>query len=147
LGEDVPACGISLGLERILVVMAERKMFPPSLVGTPADVMVTIWNGNRVADALQLANELRASGLRVDLYPEADKLGKQFKYASARGVPFVAVVGDDEAARGEVSVKNLTTGEQVSITRPDAAEFIRAGIESGADVIAGGTQVPPSDRR
>ncbi len=147
LGEDVPACGISLGLERILVVMAERKMFPPSLVGTPADVMVTIWNGNRVADALQLANELRASGLRVDLYPEADKLGKQFKYASARGVPFVAVVGDDEAARGEVSVKSLTTGEQVSITRPDAAGFIRAGLESRAGVIDGGTQVPPSDRR
>ena len=81
LGENVPACGISLGLERILVVMAERNMFPESLVGTHADVMVTIWNADGVADAIRLGSELRAAGLRVDVYPEADKLGKQFKYA------------------------------------------------------------------
>src|SRR5207248_2580101 len=43
-GQDVPACGFSLGLERIIVVMTEREMFPPSLVNAPADVMVTIWN-------------------------------------------------------------------------------------------------------
>src|SRR5688572_2652581 len=78
LGQDVPACGISLGLERILVVMAERNMFPPSLVATAADVMVTIWHADRTADAIGLARELRAGGLRVDVYPEPDKLAKQF---------------------------------------------------------------------
>ena len=46
----------------------------------------------RFAESIELAQELRAAGLRVDLYPEADKLGKQFKYASSLGVPFVAVV-------------------------------------------------------
>ena len=46
LGQQVPACGISLGLERILVVMSERSMFPPALAATPADVMVTIWNAD-----------------------------------------------------------------------------------------------------
>jgi histidyl-tRNA synthetase len=124
-GEDVPACGISLGLERILVVMAERNMFPESLVAAAADVMVTIWNANSTADAIRLAGELRATGLRVDVYPEADKLGKQFKYASARGVRFVTVVGDDEAARGEVAVKNLVSGEQTTVPRSEAAAFIR----------------------
>jgi histidyl-tRNA synthetase len=88
-------------------------------------VMVTIWNANSTADAIRLARELRAAGLRVDVYPEPDKLGKQFKYASSRGVPFVAVVGDDEAARGEVAVKRMTTGEQTTMARSEVAAFIK----------------------
>lgn len=124
-GEDVPACGISLGLERILVVMTERNMFPAGVTRTPADVMVTIWKADRTTDAVRLAGELRAAGLRVDVYPEADKLSKQFKYASARGARFVAIVGEDEALKGEVAVKNLTSGEQASVARAHVAEFIK----------------------
>ncbi len=129
LGEDVPACGISLGLERILVVMGERGMFPESLVASHADVMVTIWNANRAADAIRLAGELRTGGLRVDVYPDADKIGKQFKYASGRGVRYVAIVGDDEAARGEVAVKDLVSGEQVSIARGAVAAHLKAAAQ------------------
>ena len=124
LGEQVPACGFSLGLERILVVMGERGMFPPEVVATPADVLVTQWSAARAADGLALAATLRAAGLRVDVYPDADKLGKQFKYAAGRGIPYVAVVGDDEAARGEVSVKNMNTGEQQSVSRSEVAGLI-----------------------
>jgi histidyl-tRNA synthetase len=126
LGDQVPACGISLGLERILVVMAERQMFPASLVASSADVMVTLWNADRTADALRLAGELRAAGLRADVYPEPDKIGKQFKYASSRHIRFVALVGDDEVAREEVAVKNLETGEQVSLPRARVSEHILA---------------------
>ena len=75
-------------------------MFPQGLGTAPADVMVTIWNLNGVPDALGLAAELRSGGLRVEVYPEADKIGKQFKYASSRAIPFVTVVGDDEAGEG-----------------------------------------------
>src|SRR4029079_4160570 len=107
LGRDVPACGFSLGLERIIVVMAERNMFPESAVRGSADLMVSLWNEDSRADALALASELRVAGLRVDIYPEAEKLGKQFKYASSRSVPFVAIVGDDERANGTVSIKDL----------------------------------------
>jgi histidyl-tRNA synthetase len=125
LGKDVPACGFSLGLERIIVVMSEREMFPVELVSSPADVMVTIWNDESFAEALALASELRRQGLRVDLYPEADKMGKQFKYAAARGIRFVAIVGDDERARGEVAIKDLESGAQRSVKRADAATAIR----------------------
>src|SRR5215203_3481231 len=83
LGQDIPACGFSLGLERILVVMSERAMFPERLNSSPADVMVAIWNKDSVPESIKLAQELRGAGLRVDLYPEADKVGKQFKYASS----------------------------------------------------------------
>ena len=124
LGEQVPACGFSLGLERILVVMGERGMFPPEVAATPADVLVTQWSASRAADGLELAAMLRAAGLRVDVYPDADKLGKQFKYASSRRIPYVAVIGDDEAARGEVTVKNMNTGEQQSVARSEVAGLI-----------------------
>jgi histidyl-tRNA synthetase len=127
-GQDVPACGFSLGLERIIVVMTERGMFPPALTEAPADVMVTVWNEESIVDSLQLATELRAEGLRVDLYPEADKLGKQFKYASARGIAFVAVVGAEEKARGEVALKDMRSGEQRTLPRESVAATIKTEI-------------------
>jgi histidyl-tRNA synthetase len=130
LGDEVPACGISLGLERILVVMAERQMFPASLVASSADVMVTLWNADKAADAIRLAGELRAAGLRADVYPEPDKIGKQFKYASSRHIRFVALMGDDELAREEVALKNLETGEQVSVPRAQVGEHILAAGRS-----------------
>ena len=128
LGEEVPAAGVSLGLERILVVMGERGMFPASVGAVHADVMVTIWNRHTIGQSLAVANLLRAAGLRVDVYPEADKLGKQFKYASSRAVPLVAVLGEEEAARGEVAVKDLRTGEQTAVTREHRAAAVRAKI-------------------
>jgi len=67
--------------------------------------------------------------LRVDLYPEADKIGKQFKYASARGIPFVVVLGDDELARGEVALKDLRSGEQQKVKRVKIVDAIRAGLK------------------
>lgn len=125
LGKDVPACGFSLGLERIIVVMTEREMFPEQLISSPADVMVTIWNEKSVNESFALANELRNKGLRVDLYPEADKLAKQFKYASSRGIPFVAIIGDDERLRGEVAIKDMRSGEQRSVKRSEAAAALQ----------------------
>ena len=125
LGREVPACGFSFGLERILVVMDERTMFPESVAGRSADVMVTLWNQQSESEAIALAGALRRERLRVDVYPEPDKLGKQFKYASSRNIPFVIVIGDDEKAAGTATVKDLRIGEQQTIARSDAPSFIR----------------------
>jgi histidyl-tRNA synthetase len=127
LGQDVPACGFSLGLERILVVMSEKEMFPPQVVTTAADVMVAIWNEETMEESLALAQTLRAQGLRVDLYPEADKLGKQFKYASSRGIPFVAVLGDEERSQGKVGLKDMATGEQSALSVADVVRLVGRG--------------------
>jgi histidyl-tRNA synthetase len=124
LGEDIPACGFSLGLERILVVMGERAMFPADVQKPSADVMVTLFEGQPAEDALKLAADPRAAGVRVEVYPEPDKLGKQFKYASARRIGLVTVMGGDERARGEVTIKNMTSGEQTSVPRTNIAEWI-----------------------
>jgi histidyl-tRNA synthetase len=109
--------------------MTERNMFPPAVAGGAVDIVVTLWNDALRSDSVALAAELRQKGLRVDLYPEADKLGKQFKYASSRHAPFVAIVGDDERARGEVAVKDLRSGEQTSMPREQVAAFVLANAE------------------
>jgi len=134
-GKDIPACGFSLGLERIIVVMSERGMFPESLERAAADVLVTVWNEDSIRDSLAFANELRRSApeLRVDVYPEADKLGKQFKYASSRGVAFVVVIGDDERSRGNVTLKNMKTGEQRTVSREIAAAELQEVLRRGGE--------------
>src|SRR6185437_15315000 len=91
-----------------------------------AEVLVTIWNEDARADALALAGDLRHAGLRVDIYPDADKIGKQLKYASSRQVPVVAVIGEEERASGKVSLKDLRTGAQQTVPRADAAAATRA---------------------
>ena len=123
--EQIPACGFSLGLERIIVVMDERGMFPPELTESAADVLVTVWNEESAGESLKLANELRQNGLRVLVYPEADKLGKQFKYASQIGVRFVCVLGETELAENNVTLKNMQTGEQETVSREEIAQKIK----------------------
>jgi histidyl-tRNA synthetase len=115
--EQIPACGFSLGLERIVVVMDERGMFPRTLDTAPADVMITVWNEELIAESILLGNELRAAGRKVLLYPELDKLGKQFKYASQVGIKRVCVIGESEATDHTVTVKDMDSGDQKTVSR------------------------------
>ncbi|MBP6003766.1 MAG: histidine--tRNA ligase [Pyrinomonadaceae bacterium] len=124
--EQIPACGFSLGLERILVVMDEKGMFPPDIAASKAaDLMVTIWNEDTVTDSLKLARELRKQGLRVTVYPEPDKLGKQFKYADSINIPFVCVQGDDERKAGKVKLKNMVSGEEWTLKTVEIAAKVK----------------------
>lgn len=128
LGRDVPACGFSLGLERIIVVMHERGMFPRSVDAGPADVMVAMWNDASRADALGLAAAVRRGGARADVYPDADKPGKQFKYAAGRGYAMVVLAGDDEQAQGTVTIKDLRSGAQVTVPRAEMVSQIQRAL-------------------
>ena len=125
-GESIPACGFSLGLERILVVMGERGMFPPALKVNPADVLMAVFAEADLPDVIRAAGSLRAAGLRVLLYPEADKIGKQIKYAESRGIPAVAIMGESEIARGEVAIKLLAQRRQEVFPLDRAGEGVKA---------------------
>jgi len=139
LGKDqrVPACGFSLGLERIIVLMSEREMFPSELVSAPADVMVMVsYHKDAVEkveaakDSLSLARHLRASGLRVYLYPLRNvQITKQRTYAFKRGFPLASIVGDDDRERGEVTLIDLRTGEDQKVKRDMAVEAIRTRLK------------------
>lgn len=123
--QQIPACGFSLGLERILVVMEERGMFPPDIAASAAaDVMVTIWNEDSIGESLKLANELRSKGLRAAVYPEPDKLGKQIRYADAIRVPYVCIMGEGEIAENKVTVRDMLTGDQKTVPRKDVPDKI-----------------------
>jgi histidyl-tRNA synthetase len=124
LGQSIPACGFSLGLERIRGGMAERGMFPPSLATTPADAMVAVFDGKDMPHAMRVAAELRRAGLRALVYPDADKIGKQIKYADSRGIPFVAILGSDEIANGTLTVKNLAAKTQNTYEQSSAGAAI-----------------------
>jgi histidyl-tRNA synthetase len=128
LGQNIPACGFSLGLERILVVMGERNMFPPTLATTAADVMIATFDATAASAAIRVAAILRNAGLRVLVYPDAEKIGKQIKYADSRGIPFVALLGEDEIKAGSVTVKNLSAQTQETYDQAAAGAAILEGL-------------------
>lgn len=122
--KQVPAVGFSLGLERILVVMEERGMFPALPVGPE---LLLCWMGVAPAQVIGVAHQLRAQGLRVEVFPEEAKLGKQLQYADAPGVkaPLAAILGETELAAGEITLKHLGSGEQSRVTIAAAGAAVR----------------------
>ena len=118
LGRDIPACGFSLGLERIIVVMTERTCFPADGHARRGRCDGHVLDDETAGDALALASELRARGpARRCLSRRRGKFGKPLKYASARGAPFMAILGEDERARGEVASEPARRGEQTASPR------------------------------
>lgn len=85
--------------------------------------MIANFGPETEAESLQLATNLRSQNIPTLLYPTADKLGKQFKYASDKGIPFVAVLGPDEVAQNKITIKNMATGEQQLISSLDIVKL------------------------
>jgi histidyl-tRNA synthetase len=113
-GEPLPGVGFAMGDMVIMVVLEDCGKLPV-IESVQADVLVTLFDQANSAVSMQLATRMRAHGLRVAVYPEFDKLGKQFKYADRLGARFVTVIGPDEAAAGKVTLKDLAAGSQLTI--------------------------------
>lgn len=122
--QDVPCVGVSLGLERIVTVMAELGMLPSP--GPVAEVLVSVFSDDYLDHSLMAANTLRAAGVRAEVYVGAPKLKNQFKHANARGYDWLIVVGPDEVADGVVALKHLASGQQERIDASAAADRILA---------------------
>jgi len=120
-----PATGISFGIERIIEVMEELEMFPPDVGMTNTQVLVTIFSEDQIATSLQVSGNLRNSGLNTELYFENDPLGDQIRYALKKGVPYVIIVGPDEAAAGQVTIRNLALNEQRTVARETLIDHIK----------------------
>jgi histidyl-tRNA synthetase len=89
------------------------------------DVVVTFLDDESRSEAMRLAGELRQTGRRVDVFPDASrKFDKPLKYASARGARVMAIFGENEVLRGEVSIRNLDTREQTSVPRSEGVASI-----------------------
>lgn len=125
---DVPAVGVSLGIERIFMLMEEMGLLPDTPTST--QVWATVFSSETRTGTLQAASTLRKAGVRVQVSTREGKIGKQFKDAASRGVPYALVCGPDEAAAGHVVLKNLSTGDQFTGTPDEVAERLTAGGES-----------------
>ena len=123
----LPGVGISIGLTRLFYVLGEQGMLNDALPTAPADCLLLPMTDDLSA-AVRLATALRQAGIRTQLYSEQKKFKAKMQYADKLGIPYVLFLGEDEIARGECSVKELRTGEQVSLPVDGAIAHIRAGI-------------------
>ena len=135
LGTEVPACGFSVGLERILVVMQERGMFPPEVEQASVDVVVAALDDSAQPAAMDTAAQLRRnSALRVDLYPDvAKKMDRIFKYVDQRKARFIAILGSNEVASGTVTLRNVSTKTKETVLRSEAASVVATALKTLTD--------------
>ena len=129
-GEPLPATGFAMGDVVITLLLEKYGLLPKDLDVNPAPVLVTVFDEERQMASLALATQLRRAGLNVVVYPEAIKLGKQFKYADRIGARVTLVLGPDETEKGQVAVKNLVSGEQTVVSQEAAADVIRGILAS-----------------
>jgi histidyl-tRNA synthetase len=129
-GDSLPAVGFAMGDVVITLLLEKYGLLPTELEVNPAPVLVTVFDEERQLASLRLATKLRAAGLKVVVYPEAAKLGKQFKYADRIGAKVTVVLGPDEAEKGQVTVKNLASGEQTGVPQDAAVDVIRGILAS-----------------
>ena len=126
--KKLPGVGISIGLTRLFYVLNEQKMISDRLVTSPCDVLVIPMCDN-LGYAISAAAALRAEGLRTQLYTETKKFKAKLSYADKIAVPFAVIIGEDEIAGKLVSVKNMESGEQKSLSVSEAARLIGAQIK------------------
>ena len=124
---QLPGVGISIGLTRLFYVLGEQGMLNPSLLTAPTDCLLLPMTEDLSA-AIRLATEFRAAGIRTQIYSEQKKFKAKMSYADKLGIPYAVFLGEDEIAQGVCSVKNLRTGEQVSLPSDQAAALMKNGI-------------------
>ncbi|MGL2987565.1 histidine--tRNA ligase [Flavobacterium sp. RSSA_27] len=110
--KNMSGVGISFGLDRIYLVIEELGLFPDTVAATSKALFVN-YGETEAFVAMQTIQKLRAEGIKVELYPDAVKMGKQLQYADKRGIPFAVIIGAQEIESGKFALKNLVTGEQV----------------------------------
>ena len=134
IDKALPGVGISIGLTRLFYVLDEQGLLNDKLPTAPADALVLPMTADP-APAIALAQSLREEGLRVQLYGEQKKFKQKMTYADKLGVPFVVLLGEDEIAQGKCSVKNMATGEQVTVTADEAARLIKTTLDTREPLI------------
>ena len=128
--QQLPGVGASLGIDRMLAAMDELGM--TSKASTHAEVLITMFSRDHVAEYQQAARLLRHAGISTEVYPEAKNIGRQMKYADRRGFPLALIAGTDELADGTWQVKELQSGNQQQVSTDVLVETVR-GILSGPD--------------
>jgi histidyl-tRNA synthetase len=123
-GKSMPACGTSIGLERVVDVIVENGIWG-DIAPSVTQVLVAQLDPALESATVGLSQELRQAGIRTELYHESAKLATQLKYANKKQIPFIAVYGPDEAKNEMVLVKDMKSGKQKLITLNQVAAYIK----------------------
>lgn len=123
--KNMSGVGISFGLDRIYLVIEELGLFPQTVTATSAALFLN-YGHKEALYAMQAIGKLRQAGVRVELYPDAAKLAKQFQHADKRGIPYAVLVGETEMEAGTYALKNLASGEQQNLTLDDLLKVLEA---------------------
>ena len=129
IDKKLPGVGISIGLTRLFYVLREQGMLGDDNVSSPADALVLPMTDD-LHPAIAAATALRRVGIRTQLYTEKKKFKVKMNYANKLAVPFAVFLGDDEIAAGKVSVKNMESGEQQTLSLNEVAALIKSVIEN-----------------
>lgn len=116
--------GISFGVDRIYDVMEELKLFPAG-VGPGTRVLIVPFDSDARRVALPLLSQFRAAGIAAETYPDFVKVKKMLDYANAKGIPYVVLIGSEEVQTGQLSLKNMITGEQQKVSAEEAVAVVR----------------------
>ncbi len=125
-GESMPATGFALGDVPISVTLEGKGLIPQDLGGSPARVLVTVFDAERLIPSIEFASALRNAGIKAACYPTVAKLPKQFKYADRMRISTVTVIGPDETAHGQVTIKDLASGQQQTVSREEAIQILKS---------------------
>jgi histidyl-tRNA synthetase len=120
----VSGVGVSFGADRIYDVMLQLNLFPEQ-TGSATGALVINFGKEELPELMKITRSLREAGIASELYPEAAKLKKQFSYADAQKIPLVIIAGSNELAAGEVTVKNMKTGEQTTVSLSELPSFVK----------------------
>jgi histidyl-tRNA synthetase len=112
--KDMSGVGISFGLDRIYLVVEELDLFPVTVTSTTKALFIN-YGEKEAFYSMKAIKELRSFGVKVELYPDAVKVGKQFMHADKRAIPFAIIVGETEMNEEKFALKNLISGEQVML--------------------------------
>tara|TARA_R110000868_G_scaffold99653_4_gene274200 strand:+ start:2950 stop:4320 length:1371 start_codon:yes stop_codon:yes gene_type:complete len=112
--KNMSGVGISFGLDRIYLVVEELNLFPETVTETTKALFINYGDAASLY-AMKAIKDLRAAGIKVELYPDNVKMAKQFQHADKRNIPYAVIAGENEIEANLFSLKNLVTGEQVSI--------------------------------
>lgn len=116
--KNIPGIGISFGLDRIYLVMEELQLFPKNTTSQP-EYLFFNFGDSEALEASKIIAQLRNKGVMAELYPENVKLKKQFTYAEKKGIQKVIFMGEEEMKNKTVTVKNISTGEQETLSQTD----------------------------
>lgn len=123
-GPKIPAVGFSFGFERIIDVIKNLKLFPQNQTNK-TKILIANLGSETQSNILKLTSQLRDNNISSVIYPDADKLGKQIKYALNLGIPYLSIIGTNEAKENKITLKNLSTTEQKSVSVEDLIKLLK----------------------